>query len=124
MRAVDVDAHIGRCDRIVGGGAQRLAEISAREEEIESDRAEDRHDEADRARLVEEDETDLPGFTRQRRPHRQRRGAEQDQAAIGQHERDAEREDDLRVVPLGFGEMTRAPVTREIRYLCSSQPMT
>ena len=29
--------------------------------------------------------------------------AEQDQAAIRQHQRDAEREDDLRVVPFGLG---------------------
>ena len=103
MGAVDVDADIGGGDRVVGGRPQRLAETHAAQEEVERDRAQPRQHEADRARLVEEDEPDLPGFTRQRRLHRQRRRAEQDQAAVREHQRNAEREDDLRVMPFGLG---------------------
>ena len=72
--------------------------------------ASDRDDAADAARLVEEDAEKSPqngpisqAALRQRRAHRYRLRAEQDQPAVLQDQRDAERQDELRVVALALG---------------------
>ena len=65
------------------------------------DRDDDRHGAGDQPRLVQEnrgiavDRPDLERAGGQRRAHRHRRGAEQDQPAILQDQRDAQRHDQL-----------------------------
>ncbi len=86
-----------------------------------SDDQRDGHKRGDAARLVDEDfdeiaveRPDDPGARRQRRLHRAQDRAKQDLAAILQDQRDAEREDELRIVPSPSSAAVRMPLTREI----------
>src|SRR5262249_33923851 len=60
MTPVDVDADIGGRDRVVGGGAQGLAEGRACEEGVEGYGAQDGEDRSEGWRLIEQDLPHLP----------------------------------------------------------------
>ncbi len=106
VRAVDVDAHVGGRRRVVRRCAQRLAEAGVFQQQIEPERDGHRDEGRDRARLVEkhrgvgDHRPEFPGARRERRPHRLRRGAEHDQTAVLQDERQAKRDDELAEMPL------------------------
>ena len=107
VRAVDVDAHVGRGERVVGGGAQQAAEARAVDEQADQQDARHRDQRGDGARLVEEHadvaaQRDLPGRGGERRAQRGHHRAEDHLRAVGQHQRDAQGEDELRVVPLAL----------------------
>src|SRR5690606_19578194 len=55
------------------------------------------------ARLIEKDFPNVPRLTRKRGLHAHGQGAEENKAAVLEEERDAECQDDLRVVAFGLG---------------------
>ena len=100
--AVDVDAHVGRGRRVVGRGAQRLAEAGVLQHQIQRDRGDDRDGAGDQPRLVQEHR----GVAVDRSDHERAGGdsgvrtvtgrrAEHDQPAVLQDQRDAEGDDKL-----------------------------
>ena len=128
MSTIDVDAHVDCGARIVGRRAQRLAEASARHDQSEQRRRQRARSRSDRLALVDEhaDRCSWIAAAASRRwidsgvgivPVR---SAPKQASAVLQDQRDAERQDHLRVVALGFQPVPRMPVTRLTEQRCMS----
>jgi hypothetical protein len=99
--AVDVDPHVGGGRRVVGRGAQGLAQARVFQRQIQHDGDQDRDEEGDQLGLVQEhrrgavEGADQIGLRGQWRADGDRRGPEHDLPAILENQRDAQGDDQL-----------------------------
>src|SRR3989442_6874652 len=108
VTSISVHLHIE--NTTVRRGTQRLARTRTTDERRQADRHQHRDDAGDAARLVEEhreilahQRTDFPCGGRQGRADIVWHRSEENQPTIGDDERHAKRQDELRIVPFTFG---------------------